>query len=160
MARKDITMTEGELLEFLSEGQKTLQVASSDPDGYSHLVPMWFVVEDGKVVFRSFSKSQKILNLRRNPKLTVLAEEGKGYSELRGAMIKGDATLIDDAAYCLDLYVTLAGRYPFFAGAEPGTTPEDEVREFFSGHAAKNTAVVVEPIEVVSWDHRKLSGGY
>ena len=160
MARKDVTMTETELVEFLGEGQKTLQVASSDPDGYPHLVPMWFVVEDGKVVFRSFSKSQKILNLRRHPKLTVLAEEGKGYSELRGAMIKGDATLVDDAAYCLDLYVALANRYAFFPGVEPGATPEEEVREFFSGHAAKNTAVVVEPVEVVSWDHRKLSGGY
>jgi PPOX class probable F420-dependent enzyme len=160
MARQDVTMTETELLAFLNEGQKTLQVASSDPDGYPHLVPMWFVVDDGKVVFRSFSKSQKILNLRRDPRLTVLAEEGTGYSELRGAMIKGDATLIDDADYCLDLYVALADRYPFFAGVEPGATPEEEVREFFSRYAAKQTAVVVEPAEIVSWDHRKLSDGY
>ena len=160
MARKDVTMTEVELLDFLGEGQKTLQVASNDPDGYPHLVPLWFVVEDGKVVFRSFSKSQKILNLRRDPRLTVFAGEGKDYSELRGAMIKGDAKLVDDADYCLDLYVALANRYSFFAGVEPGATPEEEVREFFSRHAAKNTAVVVEPVEIVSWDHRKLSGGY
>ena len=158
MARNDLSMTEAELLEFLSEGQKSLQVASNDPDGYPHLVPMWFVVEDGKIVFRSFSKSQKILNLRRDPNLTVLVEEGTGYTELRGAMVKGEANLVDDADYCLDLYVALANRYAFLAGVEPGATPEEEVREYFAGFAAKQTAVIVEPVEIVSWDYRKLSG--
>ncbi len=160
MARKDLSMTEAELLEFLGEGQKSLQVASNDPDGYPHLVPMWFVVEDGRIVFRSFSKSQKILNLRRDPNLTVLVEEGTGYTELRGAMVKGEANLVDDADYCLDLYVALANRYAFLAGVEPGATPEEEVREYFAGFAAKQTAVIVEPVEIVSWDYRKLSGGY
>jgi nitroimidazol reductase NimA-like FMN-containing flavoprotein (pyridoxamine 5'-phosphate oxidase superfamily) len=160
MARKDLSMTESELLAFLAEGQKKLQVASNDPDGYPHLVPMWFIVEDSRVVFRSFSKSQKILNLKRDPKVTVLVEEGTDYAELRGAMIKGKATLVEDADYCLDLYVGLANRYSFFPGVEPGATPEAEVREYFSGHAAKQTAVIVEPVEVVSWDYRKLGGGY
>ncbi len=153
-------MTEEELLGFLTEGQKILQVASNDPDGHPHLVPMWFVVEDGKIVFRSFTKSQKIVNLKRDPHLTVLVEEGKAYAELQGVMIKGDARLVEDPAYCLDLYVALSGRYAFFPGAEPGATPEDQVREYFAGHAAKQTAVIVEPVEVVSWDYRKLGGGY
>ena len=153
-------MTEKELLAFLGEGQKTLQVSSNDHDGYPHIVPMWFLVEEGKVVFRSFSKSQKIVNLRRDPRIAVLVEEGKSYDDLQGAMIKGEARLVDDAAYCLDLYVGLASRYPYFSGVEPGTTPESEVREYFAGFASKQTAVVVEPVETVSWDHRKLSGGY
>ena len=160
MARKDISMSGDELLAFLAEGQKTLQVSSNDHDGYPHIAPMWFLVEDGKVVFRSFAKSQKIVNLRRDPKLTVLVEEGKKYEELRGAMIKGEATLVDDADYCLDLYVGLSNRYSFFAGVEPGATPEEEVREYFAGFAPKQTAVIVEPVEIVSWDYRKLSGGY
>ena len=160
VARKDISMTDGEVLAFLSDGRKTLQVASNDPDGYPHLAPMWFVVEDGKIVFRSFSKSQKILNLERDPKVTVLVEEGNDYSELQGVMIKGNAKLVNDADYCLDLYVALASRYPYFPGVEPGTTPEPEVRQFFAGHAAKQTAVIVEPVEIASWDYRKLGGGY
>jgi nitroimidazol reductase NimA-like FMN-containing flavoprotein (pyridoxamine 5'-phosphate oxidase superfamily) len=153
-------MTDEELLAFLSGGQKTLQVSSIDGDGYPHTVPMWFVVENAKVVFRSFSKSQKIVNLRRNPKLTVLVEEGKAYDELQGAMIKGGAILRDDPEYCLDLYVALANRYSYFAGVEPGATPEEEVREYFANFAKMQTAVTVEPVEIVSWDYRKLSGGY
>ena len=153
-------MTDGELLSFLADGQKTLQVSSNDHDGYPHIIPMWFLVEDGKVVFRSFSKSQKIVNLRRDPKIAVLVEEGTEYENLQGVMIKGDAKLVDDADYCLDLYVGLANRYRYFSGVEPGATPEKEVREYFAGHAAKQTAVIVEPVETVSWDHRKLTGGY
>jgi PPOX class probable F420-dependent enzyme len=160
MARKDLSMTEEELLAFLTEGQKTLQVASNDHDGYPHIVPMWFLVEDGKVVFRSFTKSQKIVNLRRDPRVGVLVEEGHAYAELRGAMIKGQAKLVEDAGYCLDLYVGLANRYSFFAGVAPGATPEEQVREYFASHAAKQTAVIVEPVEVVSWDYRKLGDGY
>lgn len=160
MARKDLSMTEDELLAFLREGQKTLQVASNDHDGYPHIVPMWFLIADGKVVFRSFTKSQKIVNLRRDPHVAVLAEEGMAYEELRGAMIKGQAKLIEDTDYCLDLYVGLANRYSFFAGVAPGATPEAEVREYFASYAPKQTAVVVEPVEIVSWDYRKLSGAY
>lgn len=160
MARKDLSMTEDELLTFLSEGIKTLQVASNDHDGFPHLVPMWFLVEDGKVVFRSFSKSQKIVNLRRDPRVSILVEEGATYEELRGAAIKGEGTLVEDAGYCLDLYVGLANRYSFFPGIEPGAKPEAEVREYFADYAAKQTAVIVEPVEIVSWDYRKLSGGY
>ncbi len=153
-------MTQDELLDFLTAGQKILQVASNDPDGYPHLVPMWFVLDDGKIVFRSFTKSQKIVNLERDPRVTVLVEEGRAYAELQGVMIKGDARLVEDVDYCLDLYVALSDRYAFFPGVEPGATPEDEVREFFAGHAAKQTAVIVDPTEVVSWDYRKLGGGY
>lgn len=153
-------MTEKELLAFLGEGQKTLQVSSNDHDGYPHIVPMWFLVEDGKVVFRSFSKSQKIMNLRRDPRIAVLVEEGNEYENLQGVMIKGQAKLVDDADYCLDVYVGLANRYRYFPDVEPGATPEEEVREYFANYAARQTAVIVEPIETVSWDHRKLSGGY
>ena len=75
MARKDITMTADEIHAFFAESM-TLQVATIGKDGFPHVAPMWFVVEDNRVVFRSFSKSQKIVNLERNPKLTVLIESG------------------------------------------------------------------------------------
>ncbi len=76
MARKDISMTADEREAFLSEGMKTLQVATIGRDGSPHVAPMWFVLDDGKVAFRSFTKSQKIVNLQRDPRLTVLVETG------------------------------------------------------------------------------------
>ncbi len=158
MARKDITMTDAEVLAFLESGH-TLEVATMGRDGFPHLAPMWYVVEGGRVVFRSFTKSQKIVNLQRDPKLTVLLETGLTYAALRGVMIQGTATLIDDPDYVLSIYGKLTGKYAF-VGDEPSELTGDALEEAFGRFAAKNTAVVVEPHTVVSWDHTKLIGAY
>jgi PPOX class probable F420-dependent enzyme len=158
MARKDISFTDDEIRQFLTRGH-TLQVATIGRDGYPHIAPMWFVVDDGKVVFRSFTKSQKIVNLQRNPKVTVLLEEGEEYSELRGVMIKGDARLVTDRGYVLDIYGRLAAKYAMVGGA-PVQLEGDALEAAFGRFAGKNTAVVVEPVHIASWDHRKLGGAY
>ena len=158
MARKDISMSAGEIEAFLDE-QRVLQVATIGRDGMPHLAPMWYVVVDGKVTFRSFTKSQKIVNLRRDPRLTVLVEEGDEYAALRGLMIKGRARLIDDPSYVLGLYGKLTARYTW-TGAGPVEMDEEALEVAFGSFAPKNTAVIVEPASIVSWDHRKLRGAY
>jgi len=158
MARKDITMSDAEILEFL-EDARVLQVATIGRDGTPHLAPMWFVVEDGKIVFRSFTKSQKIVNLRRDPRLTVLVESGDAYEELRGVMIKGAARLITDPDQVLATYGRLAAKYAM-VGPEPVDLDPEALEAAFGKFAPKNTAVVVEPVRVTSWDHRKLGGAY
>lgn len=159
MARKNITMTDDEVQAFLEEGAKVLDVATINADGTPHLAPMWFTTDEGRVVFRSFSKSQKIVNLMRDPRLTVLVETGDFYAELRGVMIKGTATLVTDPAYVLGIYGQLSARYPF-AGTEPATLDDEALEAAFGRFAAKNTAVIVEPEKVTSWDHTKLGGAY
>ena len=77
--RGEIALTEEEQRQFLEDGW-TLQVASIGPHGYPHLVAMWYVVVDGEVCFTTFRKSQKILNLKRDPKITVMLESGKKYN--------------------------------------------------------------------------------
>jgi PPOX class probable F420-dependent enzyme len=152
-------MTDDEVLEFLASGARVLQVATIGRDGSPHLAPMWFVIDDGKVVFRSFTKSQKIVNLRRDPRITVLVESGETYDSLRGVMIRGRATLIDDPAYVLEIYGRLGARYPF-AGDTPVALEGEALEQAFGPYAAKNTAVVVEPDRIASWDHTKLGGTY
>ena len=159
MARKDIAMSADEIDAFLGV-PRTLYVTTNGPHGAPHIAPMWFLVVDGKIGFRSFSKSQKIVNLRRDPRLTVLVEDGETYAELRGVMITGTATLIDDAELVLDWYAELAGRYAFFGGEPTPDLDPDAVEQAFGRFAAKNTAVIVEPERVVSWDHTKLAGAY
>jgi PPOX class probable F420-dependent enzyme len=158
MARKDITMTPTEQQAFLAQGH-TLIVTTIGKDGWPHVAPMWYYVDDGRVAFRSFTKSQKVVNLRRNPKLTVLLEEGNTYEELRGIMIKGTARLIDDPAAVLAMYGELSKRYAF-AGTEVVPLEGDALEAAFGRFAAKNTGVIVEPESVVSWDHPKLAGAY
>jgi PPOX class probable F420-dependent enzyme len=159
MARKDISMTDAEVQEFLASGAKVLQVATIGRDGAPHLAPMWFVMDDGRIVFRSFTKSQKIVNLQRDPRLTVLVETGDTYETLRGVMIKGRAELVEDPDYVLEIYGRLGARYPF-AGDTPVELEGDALEAAFGRFAPKNTAVVVVPDTVTSWDHTKLGGSY
>ena len=159
MARKDISMTDHEIQTYLAAGAKTLQVVTIGQDGTPHLAPMWFVMENGRVVFRSFAKSQKIVNLRRDPRLTVLVETGAAYAELQGVMIKGEATLVDDPTYVLQIYGELAARYPML-GDEPVSLDPETLEAAFGRFAPKNTAVIVEPEKVTTWDHHKLGGSY
>ena len=158
MGRRDITMTPEEAHNFLEAG-RTLMVASIGKQGAPHLVPMFYVIEDGNPVFRSFTKSQKIVNLKRDPRVTVLVEEGNAYTELQGVLIEGRARLIDDPDYVLALYGRLAAKYPV-VGDHPVHLDSAQLQAAFGRYAPKNTAVVVEPTKVMTWDHRKLQGAY
>ena len=159
MARRDITMTEAEVLAFLSEDVRVLQLATIGRDGAPHQAPMWFTMDNGKIVFRSFTKSQKIVNLMRDPRLSALVEAGKAYAELQGVMIQGTATLVTDPAYVLRIYGRLAARYPMVSDS-PVEMDEESLENAFGRFAPKNTAVIVEPTRVTSWDHTKLGGAY
>jgi hypothetical protein len=108
---------------------------------------------DGDIVFETFTKSQKIVNLKRDPRIAVLVEDGEVYNELRGVSINGRAELYDapDQVFRYALAVTRKNN--------PGLTPEqqDAAAKMMS---QKRTAVVVKPQRIVSWDHRKLGGRY
>jgi PPOX class probable F420-dependent enzyme len=159
MARKDITMTPDEVLTFLAEGAKTLHVATIGRDGSPHLAPMWFVLDDGRIVFRSFTKSQKIVNLRRDPRLTVLVEEGDSYETLKGVMVRGKARLVDDPSYVLEIYGRLGARYPF-VGDIPVPLAGEALEQAFGRFADKNTAVVVEATSTVVMGSHQARGSY
>jgi PPOX class probable F420-dependent enzyme len=152
-------MTDAEILEFLTEGSKILQVATIGRDGMPHLAPMWYVMDGDRIVFRSFTKSQKIVNLMRDPRLSVLTEEGDSYARLRGLSIRANAELITDPDYIVKIYGKLAARYPFF-GDDPAELTAEAAEEAFGRFAPKNTAVIVNPVTTASWDHRKLGGSY
>ena len=158
MARKDITMTPEEVQQFLSSNT-VLEVATIGADGWPHLAPMWYVMDNGNVVFRSFTKSQKIVNLQRNPKLSVLVETGDDYSQLQGVMIKGTARLVTDPNYVITIYGGLAAKYPMINDT-PVELDAAALDAAFGRFAAKNTAVIVEPDKIITWDHTKLGGAY
>src|SRR3989441_10580182 len=93
--RNQIRMNDEEIRAFLEE-QRKLQVATIDHDGWPHLVAMWYVLINDEVVFWTYARSQKAVNLRRDPRLTCLVEAGEKYQELRGVQIKGRAGMRDD----------------------------------------------------------------
>ncbi|MDX1448528.1 MAG: pyridoxamine 5'-phosphate oxidase family protein [Acidimicrobiia bacterium] len=141
-------MTETEIRELLEAGQN-LQVATNGSDGYPHLTTLWYHLIDGLVTFRSFTKSQRIVNLARDPRITVLVEAGDTYDQLRGVMIQGRAALDSDPARVMATYLGVTQK---MQGED--VTPE-AIEMLFGRFKDKNTVVTVHPERVISWDHRK-----
>ena len=144
-------MSDEEISAFLEAG-RDLQVASINADGTPHLVTMWSAMQDGEIAFWTYGKSQKILNLRRDPRLSVLVATGEVYEQLKGVSIQGQAEIVDDPDDVLRYGEAVYERYwgPL----------NDTVREGVRAMGAKRVVIVVKPDKILSWDHSKLGGSY
>jgi PPOX class probable F420-dependent enzyme len=149
--RDAIKMRDEEISAFLEAG-RDLQVASINADGTPHLVTMWYAMQDGEIAFWTYRKSQKIINLRRDPRLTVLVATGEVYEQLKGVSIQGQAEIVDDPDDVLRYGEAVYERYwgPL----------NDTVRQGVQAMGAKRVVIVVKPEKILSWDHSKLGGAY
>src|ERR1700731_2910419 len=136
-------MTEAEVATFLA-GARTLNVATLGPGGEIHIVALWFVMHGTSPVFWTYARSQKARNLSRDHRLSALAEDGATYDTLRGVQLAGTAEIIGDPAQVLRIGQELSAKY---AGLGHGGD--------LSRAAAKRVAVILHPLQTVSWDHRK-----
>jgi PPOX class probable F420-dependent enzyme len=151
MSRRDqIRMTDDEVRDFL-DATRTMTLATLGPDGRPHLTAMWYAVADGHVVFWSYRQAQKIVNLRRDPRLSLLMEDGETYGELRGVSITGTGAILEDPDDVLAVGRLLLERH---GASGEGST------QAAAATAPKRVAVRVDVERVTSWDHGKLAGGY
>ena len=151
--RKTIALTPDEQRRYLAESH-TIILTSLDRLGYPHSVAMWYAVDpEGTIVMTTFAKSQKALNLGRNPRCALLVESGRTYEELKGLLIRGRATVEQDEEKVLDVLENVHAKYN-----TPG--PTEGLREAMRGQARKRVVIRVRPERVSSWDHRKLGGAY
>jgi PPOX class probable F420-dependent enzyme len=151
--RDQIRMTDAEVEAFL-DGRRTMNVASHSPDGTIHLVAMWYGFHDGHPALETFARSQKVLNLRRDPRFTALVEAGEDYGELQGVQLVGRAVIHEDDETLMAVCRSVVGRYM----AE--ITDPDQLEATAALMARKRVAVELVPEKVVSWDHHKLGGAY
>ncbi len=149
--RDEVRMTDDEIWSFI-EGQKTVQVATINRDGTPHMVPLWFAIVDGDIVLETFTKSQKVKNLERDPRLTVLLEDGVDYEELRGVAIYATAELVKDVEKVHALHMAVLKRNT--------EIPEEVLEKATRSMAPKKTGIVIKAHRTISWDHRKLGGSY
>jgi len=145
-------MTTDEMRAFLDAG-RDLQVASLNADGTPHLVTMWYLRDGDDLCFWTYSKSQKVVNVRRDPRITVLVATGQAYEELRGVSINGTATVEEDRDAVLTFGEKVYEKHW-------GPIDNDMVREGVRVMGAKRVVIRVSPLKTTSWDHSKLSGAY
>ena len=154
-SRRDaIKLTDAEQAELL-DSERVVIVSSNGPRGWPHSMPMWFTVRDGEVWVWTYAKSQKVKNLERDPKATLLVETGTEYTELRGMQIEAEAEIVRDSGAVFEFGRELAVRY-----AEGIDSIEGDAAAALQAQAAKRVAIRFAPVRVASWDHGKLGGTY
>lgn len=149
--RDAIRMSDTEVAAFLDES-RTLIVATLDKEGAPHLTALWFARRGLTVMFETYGASQKVVNLRRDPRIAVMCEAGETYDQLRGVSIKGRAEIVDGGERLNELMALVIRRNT------PGLSAET-VAEHAAAMAKKRVVVIVHPDKVISWDHRKLQIG-
>jgi PPOX class probable F420-dependent enzyme len=153
--RDRVMMTPDEVQQLLASSRK-VQLATISPDGWPHLVTMYYTVVGGKITFWTYRTSQKALNLSRDPRISCLVETGEAYFDLRGVLIQGVVETITDPD---EVYkIGLAIGDVVGGGSSGSETPvtSDAVNEYVASAARKRYAYIVEPRRVISWDHTKL----
>lgn len=150
--RDRIRMSDSEVEDFLADNLK-VQVASIGKDGAPHLSTLFYVMLDNKIAFWTYGRSQKILNLERDDRVSALVEDGTDYFELRGASITGRVELVRDLDRIREIGAAVATR---MVGAASFEELGELGRETVEKQATKRVAVIVHPDHVATWDHRKL----
>ena len=150
--RSQIVMSDEEVARFI-ETSRTATLATVGPTGHPHLIAMWYgLVDGGKIAFETKAKSQKVVNLRRDPKISVMIEAGETYDQLRGVAIEGTAEIVEqDDPRWWETGVSVFERYN-----GPYTEEMKGAVEFMMN---KRVAVIVHPERTRTWDHRKLGTG-
>jgi PPOX class probable F420-dependent enzyme len=156
MSRRDqIQMSDDEIRDFV-RASKTIIINSIERGGYPHPMPMWFAMDDdGAIRMTTFRKSQKVKNIERDPRVSLLVEDGEEYAQLRGVVFYGKAEILDDIAAVTQTLLAIGGQ-------EMPKDPEARktLEEGMARTASKRVCILIRPERVVSWDHRKLGGGY
>jgi PPOX class probable F420-dependent enzyme len=145
--RHVVKMTSEEVEAFIHE-RRPMTMCSINHDGSIHAVAMWYGFLEGCVAVETKAKSQKAVNLRRDPRVTCLMEDGDAYEELRGVELVGTAEIVEEPQRMWPLGVDVFERYyaPF----------TEELAPFVETMLHKRVVIKVHVARVVSWDHRKL----
>ena len=151
--RRDLIKMSTEGMWAFIETRKSVQVATINRDGSPHLTTLWFAIVDGQLVLETFTKSQKVVNLKRDPRIALLLESGDVYEDLKGVSINAKAELVTDVDEVHRFHMAVLRR-------NTPEIPEDVLEKVSAGMAPKKTAILVEPERVMSWDHSKLAGIY
>ena len=149
--RSQIALTADEQAAFLNESH-VAALSTLDKDGFPHVVAMVFVARENAIFMTSWAKAQKVLNIRRNPKVGILIEDGATYADYRGISMRGTCEILKDPGQVLDIMRSIVGRQMGPSATEPPPGSFD--------HVEKRVALKITPVKIASWDHRKLGGRY
>jgi PPOX class probable F420-dependent enzyme len=149
--RDQVSMTVAEIAAMLAQHRK-VQLGTINPDGYPHLVTMYYVLVDSKIAFWTYRASQKAKNLARDPRISCLVETGEQYFDLRGVQVQGVVQTVDDPVRIRDIGRGITAAL----GGDLAGDAADAIEDYVERAARKRLGYIVEPRRIISWDHTKL----
>jgi PPOX class probable F420-dependent enzyme len=152
--RAQIQLSPQEQRELLEE-QRVVIVSTIGPRGWPHSMPLWYVARGEEIWVWTYAKSQKVRNLERDPRATLLIETGHEYGELRGIQIEAEAEIHREPDVVLGFAKELTIRY-----AEGISEVTGDAEAGLRAQAPKRVAIRFRPVRTATWDHRKLGGTY
>ncbi|WNF25876.1 pyridoxamine 5'-phosphate oxidase family protein [Streptomyces sp. C11-1] len=144
-----IRMTDGERDAYLAE-QRTCRVATLGSDGAPHVGALWFVWDGGSLWLYSITRSLRWSQLREDPRIAVVVDDGEGYEELRGVELAGRAEFVGEAPRTGEPCPELDVAERLFPAKYFGMTEMP--------HDGRHAWLRLTPEKVTSWDFRKLAG--
>jgi hypothetical protein len=186
-------MSAEEVSSFLAE-RRVVTCATLGPRGWPHLMPLWYVLRPGppgpgspisgqpasgsavsgqsstdapeqRIWAWTYAASQKVRNIERDARATLLLERGEQYQELRGVMLECEVLLHRDLHVVAALWREIFERYTSPPGDRSAQQPpadplSAEVAAMVQKQAAKRVALEFAELRRATWDHRKLGGVY
>lgn len=152
--RSEIAMTIDEIDTYLATQHRVILV-SNGTNGYPHPMPMNFVFLNGVYFMTTFRKSQKVINLRRDPRVALLVESGLNYAELASVLAYAQAEIVDDTAKTCEIMLAIIAK-----GVSVDSTRSEQMPNRVEESAPKRVTLLFRPQSFISWDHRKLEGHY
>jgi len=154
MSRRGEIQLSAEEQRELIDSERLVVVSTLGLRGWPHSMPLWYVPREGEIWIYTYAKSQKVKNLERDPRATLLVETGHEYAELRGVEIEAESEIHRDLETVFALAMDLTSRYA------DGAQVEGDAAEALRNQARKRVAIRFKARRVASWDHRKLGGTY
>jgi PPOX class probable F420-dependent enzyme len=137
------------------EGQRRIVLITNGPHGMPHPVPMNYGLdEEDRVLLTSFARSQKVRNLERDPRASLLIESGDRYAELKAVILYAEAEIVRDPEEVVQLMGRIQAAEPLAGSLDAAMS--QQVRTSI----AKRVVLRFTPFRVASWDHSKLDGKY
>ena len=106
-----MTLDDAAVQRFLATKEVAL-LATVQADGAPLAMPMWFLHGPATLTMISVEGLQKVRNLRRDPRVCVVAEAGGGGPDIRGVSVKGRAEFLDDGTERRTLVEGFHAKYP------------------------------------------------
>jgi nitroimidazol reductase NimA-like FMN-containing flavoprotein (pyridoxamine 5'-phosphate oxidase superfamily) len=148
--RQYVAMTEEEVWRFL-ESRNKLYVGFTMDNGYPHVSPIWFCVENRKLYLRTHDYKTKT-NLARKGMACCATDDGFHYRELRGVIVWGRSRVLSDARLIEHINGILDKKY-----APQQWMPDEMPTAWVSERRSEKRAFIeVVPERIDSWDNSKV----